>query len=318
MNASRSELPSFITIDRRKFLAGAAALIAAGLLPRHVLALAAPYSFKQGALDVTVVSDGHLVLPTSLLAPDAPAAERKAILEAIGATGETIEPATNATLIKAGNDLVLFDTGGGDFQPTAGKLLANLAEADIKPESITKVVFTHAHPDHIWGTAQGAGGSLTYPNATYYAAAKEWDFWMDAGLVGKMPAMMKPFILGAQKHWGATKDKVTMVKPGDEIVAGIRVVDSPGHTPGHVCFEVPGGEGLLIMGDVIPVPAVYFPHPEWTFGFDAISDLAIQTRKTTLDRAATDKMKLLGYHWVYPGLGHAERKGAAYQYVPVS
>ncbi len=317
MRASAYPSSDFITVDRRKLLAAAGALIAAGLLPRDVLALAAPYSFKQGDAEVTVVSDGHLVLPTSLLAPDAPPDQRKAILTAIGATGDTIAPATNATLIRTGSDLILFDTGAGDFQPTAGKLAANLAEAGIKPESITKVVFTHAHPDHCWGTAAGAGGSLTYPNAAYYTAAKEWDFWMDEGLVGKMPAMMKPFILGAQKHWGAVKDRVTMLKPGDEIAAGIKVLDTPGHTPGHVSFEVPGGEGLLVMGDVIVVPGVYFPHPEWAFGFDAISDVAIQTRKTMLDRAATDKPKLLGYHWPYPGVGHAERKGAAYEYVPV-
>jgi len=305
----------FIAIDRRKFMAGATALIASGLLPRHVLAFAQPYTFKQGAVDVTVVSDGHLVLPTNLLAPDAPAAERKAILDAIGATGDTIEPATNATVIKAGNDLILFDTGGGDFQPTVGKLAGNLAQAGISPESITKVVFTHAHPDHCWGTDAGPGGALTYPNAGYYAAAKEWDFWMDEGLVGKMPEGMKPMVLGTQKHLGTIRDKVTMLKPGDEITAGIKVVDSPGHTPGHVSFEVPGGEGLLIMGDVITVPGVYFPHPEWTFGFDSISDLAIQTRKTILDRAATDKVKMLGYHWVYPGVGYAEKKGTGYQYV---
>jgi glyoxylase-like metal-dependent hydrolase (beta-lactamase superfamily II) len=311
-----SEVPNsaFITVDRRKFLAGATALIAAGLLHRHVLALAAPYSFKQGAVEVTVVSDGHLVLPVNLLAPDAPADERKALLAALGITGDTIEPATNATVIKAGSDIILFDTGSGSgFQPTAGKLAHNLVDAGIAPESITKVVFTHAHPDHCWGTAPG--GTLTYPNAAYYAAAAEWDFWMDPALVGKFPKEMQGIVLGAQKHLSAVKDKVTMVKPGDEIAAGIKVVDSPGHTPGHVSFEVPGGEGLIIMGDVIPAPGVYFPHPEWTFGFDAISDMAIATRKKMLDRAATDKVKMLGFHWKYPGVGYAERKDGAFRYV---
>ena len=48
--------------------------------------------------------------------------------------------------------------------------------------------------------------------------------------------------------------------------------------------------------------------------FDAIHDLAIANRKKLLDRAATDKTKLLGFHWPYPGVGHAERKDSAYQY----
>jgi glyoxylase-like metal-dependent hydrolase (beta-lactamase superfamily II) len=307
----------FITVDRRKFLAGAGALIAAGLLPRNALALAGPYSFKQGALDVTVVSDGHLVLPISILSPDAPPEELKAILTSIGVTGDKVEPQTNATLIKAGSDLILFDTGSGnEFQPTAGKLVENLKGAGVAPESITKVVFTHAHPDHIWGTAPG--GKLTYPNASYYAASAEWDFWMNPETVNKFPKEMQGFVTGAQKHWTATKDKVTMVKPGDEIAAGIKVLDTTGHTPGHVSFEVPGGEGLIIIGDAIAVPAIFFAHPEWHFGFDANNDAAVATRQKLLDRASTDKVKLLGFHWPYPGVGYAEKKGSGYQYAPAT
>ena len=58
-----------LVLDRRKFLGVAAGLIAAGVIPKSALALAAPYSFKQGAYDVTVVSDGTLTLPLSVVAP---------------------------------------------------------------------------------------------------------------------------------------------------------------------------------------------------------------------------------------------------------
>jgi glyoxylase-like metal-dependent hydrolase (beta-lactamase superfamily II) len=106
-----------------------------------------------------------------------------------------------------------------------------------------------------------------------------------------------------------------MVKPGDDIVTGIRVLDTFGHTPGHVSFEVAGDDGLIIVGDAIGLPVMYFPHPEWRLAFDANHDLAVANRKKLLDRAATDKTKLLGFHWPYPGVGHAERKDSAYQYV---
>ena len=67
MNPMR--LPTHITVDRRKFLLGASALIAAGLLPREVLALAGPHTFTHGDVTVMVLSDGSLTLPTSILAP---------------------------------------------------------------------------------------------------------------------------------------------------------------------------------------------------------------------------------------------------------
>jgi glyoxylase-like metal-dependent hydrolase (beta-lactamase superfamily II) len=139
---------------------------------------------------------------------------------------------------------------------------------------------------------------------------------MDPNLKSQMPEAMHLFVDGAQKHFSAVKEQVTMLKPGDEVVAGIRVLDTAGHTPGHVSFEVAGGDGLIIVGDAIAVPAVFFPHPEWRFGFDAIADLAVENRKALLDRAATDKIKMIGFHWPYPGVGYAERKDDAYRYVP--
>ena len=125
-------------------------------------------------------------------------------------------------------------------------------------------------------------------------------------------------VTGTQGQYAAIKNVVTMIKPGDDIVTGIRVLDTPGHTPGHVSFEVGGGDGLILVGDAVLAPWVYFPHPEWTFGFDTNSDIAVNTRKQLLDRATTDKIKLIGYHWPYPGVGYAERKGSGYVYVPAS
>lgn len=273
-----------------------------------------PRIFDHGEFEVTVVSDGHLVLPTALLAPEAPPAARTAVLERGGSTGAEYEPAANATLIRAGGDLILFDTGGVGYQPSAGQLSANLAAAGIDPASVTKVVFTHGHPDHIWGTVL-ADGSLRFPNAAYYSGASEWDFWTSDEVWTRLPASQHPFAVGAQRQYAAVRDRVTMIRAGDEIVSGIRAIDTPGHTPGHLSFEVPGGDGLIIVGDAVTAPWVFFPHPEWTFGFDADHEAAICSRKRLLDRAAGDRTKLIGYHWPYPGLGYAERSGSGYRFL---
>jgi glyoxylase-like metal-dependent hydrolase (beta-lactamase superfamily II) len=305
-----------IQLTRRQLMLASAALAGSAALPRWVLAQAAPHSFKQGDFEIIVVSDGHLVLPANILAPEAPPEELQALLKAAGMAGEEVKPAMNAVLIRGGSDVILFDTGsGGEFQPeTSGKLVESLAAAGVDPSAVTKIVLTHAHPDHIWGTA--VEGGLRYPNAAYYISAAEWDFWTDPDLKTRMPQEMHGFVDGAQKHLGAVKEKVTMVKAGDEIVTGVSVVDTAGHTPGHISIEVAGGEGLIITADSIANPYVFFPHPDWKFGFDSDGDLAVANRKPLLDRAATEKMKMLGFHWPYPGVGFAERKDNAYTYVP--
>src|SRR6185437_14859588 len=112
-----------LKLNRRTLLAATATGLATCALPAFA---AAHYPLKHGAFELTIVSDGHLVLPTSFLAPGAPPAEREAVLKAAGQTGEQYSSPTNVTLIRAGSDLILVDMGSGDrFMPTAGKLWDN-------------------------------------------------------------------------------------------------------------------------------------------------------------------------------------------------
>jgi glyoxylase-like metal-dependent hydrolase (beta-lactamase superfamily II) len=306
-------------LSRRRFLAATAAFAATPLMPWKALASSqAPYTFKQGEFEVTVVGDGDLALPISVFLPDATPEEVAEIAKRLGWTPPNAAVKANHAILRMGSDVIVLDTGSGTkFQPTAGKLLENLKAAGIEPAAVTKVVLTHGHPDHVWGTTD-ANGALNFPNATYYVGATEWDFWMDPELINKMPAQMGDFVKGAQREFAAVKDKVTMIKPGDEVVTGLKALDTAGHTPGHLSFEVSGGEGLIITVDSVINDVIFFEHPEWKFGFDAIPDLAIKNRQALLDRAATDKMKLLGYHWTSPGVGYAEKNGTGYRFVAVS
>jgi glyoxylase-like metal-dependent hydrolase (beta-lactamase superfamily II) len=306
-----------LILDRRKFLGLASGLIAAGVLPKSVLALAGPYTFKQGAYDVTVVSDGTLILPVAMILPEAPPEEVAKLLGAAIKDGK-VEFEASPVLLKSGSEVILLDTGSGQgFQPTAGKIADSLKAAGTDPTSITKVIFTHAHPDHCWGTLS-TDGKLLYPNATLHMAEAEWNFWAAPDLASKMPKEMEGMVKGTQAQLAGMKEKVSFFKPGSEIVPGVAVLDTAGHTPGHVSFEMAGGNGLIITGDAITSPITFFPHPDWKFSFDANHEAAVAKRKELLDMAAAGKKKMLGYHWPYPGIGMAEKKDGAYVYVPVS
>jgi glyoxylase-like metal-dependent hydrolase (beta-lactamase superfamily II) len=126
----------------------------------------------------------------------------------------------------------------------------------------------------VWGTR--ADDAPVFANAEYYMAAAEWDFWMNEDLPSQAPEPMRPMVVTTQAKLGPTKDRLTMLKPGDEIVGGVRMLDTPGHTPGHASFEVPGDGGLIILGDVINSTAIGFAHPEWHYGFDADPEQARQ------------------------------------------
>jgi glyoxylase-like metal-dependent hydrolase (beta-lactamase superfamily II) len=299
-------------ITRRALLAASAASLAARVLP----AQAALTTFKHGALEVTVVSDGHLVLPTSFLAPSAPPDERAAILKAAGQTAEQYESPTNITLIRAGTDLILVDMGSGDrFMPTAGKLWDNLKASGIDKSKITKVIFTHGHPDHLWGTVDELD-ELMLPQASFYVGAAEWDFWLSDNAERGLPAERAGFVTGARRNYAAIKQRVNLFKPGDEVVSGIQIVATPGHTQGHVSLALSGGDGLLVGGDVLTHPLISFAHPEWRPTADHVPDQAAQTRAKLLDRLASDRSKLIGFHLPYPGLGLVERKDGAYRFTP--
>ena len=298
--------------NRRAFLAASAAGIAARALP----ALAAsPYTFRHGAFNVTVVSDGHLILPTSFLAPDAPPSEREAMLKAAGQTGEQYNSPTNVTLVGAPGDLILIDMGSGDrFMPTAGKVWENLKAAGVDKTRITKVVFTHGHPDHLWGAVDELDDLVT-PDAAFYVAGAEWDFWTGENATRGLPAERAGFVTGARRNYAAIKSRVKTVKGGDEIVSGLRVVDTPGHTQGHISLALAGGDGLIVGGDVLTHPLISFQHPEWKPTADHVPDQAVTTRRKLLDQLAIDRSKLIGFHLPYPGLGTVERKDNAYRFV---
>jgi glyoxylase-like metal-dependent hydrolase (beta-lactamase superfamily II) len=273
------------------------------------------HKLTHGRFDITVLSDGYITLPSDILMPEARPEERSSLLRRLGGDVDGAPLHTNVPLIRDGADFILVDTGAGaNFQASDGRLAGNLMLAGIDVSFVTKVVFTHAHPDHSGGTTR-PDGSLRFPNAHYYVSETEWSFWTNPNYQATMPKALHEFARGAQRDLFAVEDRLTLVKPGDEIVSGMHVVSTRGHTPGHISIELAGDGNLLIAGDVIPNNVVSFENPRWHFGFDTEPEIAVSGRASLLDKAAHEKLRLLGYHWTYPGVGYVERKGTAFRFV---
>ena len=302
-------------LTRRNMLMGAgAALLGAGTLPRRGWSAS---TIDLGGLRLDTLSDGHLMLPYDFIMGSMPKPEAEVIVSGYGiAPGQALEPSCNVTLLRDGSRTVLFDVGAGpDFQPTAGKLDAALSLLDLTHEDITHVVFTHAHPDHLWGLLDEFDDPL-FANAEFMIGRAEWEYWMDPNTVDTIGASRTTFAVGAQRRLAALDDRITQFEDGAEILPGVAARGTFGHTPGHMAFEVrAGSESAMILGDSVGNHHVGFERPEWASGSDQDPDMAAQTRKGLLDQLATDQMRLIGFHLPDGGIGRAERKDGGYRFV---
>ena len=131
-----------------------------------------------------------------------------------------------------------------------------------------------------------------------------------------MPEERQTFVVGAQNRFAVLEDRIAFISGGDEVLPGVEAVATHGHTPGHMSFMVHGAEPLLIVGDAITNSVISLAHPDWPTGSDQDPQQGAATRTTLLDRLASDKARVIGYHFPHPGAGHVDRADGAYAYVP--
>jgi glyoxylase-like metal-dependent hydrolase (beta-lactamase superfamily II) len=295
--------------------AGAAAFAASRAVPAH--AQAAPHMFKLGAAEITVLSDGHMVQPLSFALPTTEAKDVAALLSSGSAAPETFKLEVNIVIVKVPGALIVIDCGGTpDFMPTMGTFPERLERAGIKADEVTHVIFTHAHPDHLWGVIDPLDDDTRFVNARHLITATERDFWLQPGLVDRVPENVQGMTIGAARRLTLLDKRIDAVRPDADIISGVSLVSTPGHTPGHVSVLLSfGGASLLVGGDALVNPIVSFQRPEWPWGSDLDRDLGAVTRRKLLDRLAADRTLLLGYHLPWPGIGRVERKDTAYRFV---
>ncbi len=300
-------------LSRRTFLGSTLAAPLAGALPHLARA-----DLAIGGAKLTTVSDGSLILPGDFLFSAMPHGDLALILKEYGISPERVTPECNLALYRDGTNTVLFDVGSGpDFVPSAGTIQDGLASIDLSPEDITHVVFTHAHPDHIWGLLDDFDEPLFY-NATYLMGRAEWDYWWNPETVNTIGGARTTFAVGAKRRLEAIEDSVILFDDGDEVLPGIAAVSSPGHTPGHMAFEVrQGTDAAMILGDAIGNHHVAFRQPDWPSGSDQDADMAIATRKMLFDRLTNEQMSLVGFHLPDGGMGRAEIDGDGYRFIGV-
>ncbi|MGK0280994.1 MAG: glyoxylase-like metal-dependent hydrolase (beta-lactamase superfamily II) [Patiriisocius sp.] len=307
--------------SRRDFLQTSSSMVGLALLPASTFSIASTTSpvtsmpFGDGKF--YSLSDGHLNLPVSMILPDSLTGEERSQYIGSPSIGEEqYTPDCNVVLWKTSDRVILFDTGAGSQFPVGGgELATSLEQAGIDPYEITDVVFTHAHPDHLWGVLDDFD-DLAFPDAQFHIGQKEWDYWLDSKTLGRTSDARKSFVVGAQNRLPLLSEQINLFNDGEEIIPGIEAVATHGHTPGHMSFMLhSGSNSLMVVGDAIANAILSFDHPSWPSGSDQDQVLGVSTRLALLDRLSLDKSVLVGYHLPAPGIGLVERDRQTYRFV---
>ncbi len=231
-----------------------------------------------GDVKVTYLPDGGGIVEPLALYPASTAegwAKYPQLLDEEGKFRTTI----GGYLIEVGERKMVVDAGIGPvtvpfpgFGPFfGGKFLQSLAQTGVARSAVTDVIFTHLHLDHVgWTTLEEDGQRvLTFPNARHAVTQTEWDFWYG----GDNPAGPDP--VAVQQPLDG---RIAFFADGDELAPGIRVLATPGHTPGHVSLLIEGAaQRLYLLADVLH-GAMQVTEPTWSVAFDVDMAQARATR----------------------------------------
>jgi glyoxylase-like metal-dependent hydrolase (beta-lactamase superfamily II) len=318
-----------LNMTRRDVVIGAGLAAALGLNYRLVMpAQAQPmpdpskgfHKYKVGSVEVTALYDGIWKKPHDpAFIKNASVDDTKAALAKAGMTTEYMPIPLTVVVLKVGDKLIMIDSGSGvgQWQPTAVDLPGNVKAAGIDPTKISTILISHFHPDHIFGLMEKGTNSPLYPNAELVVNATEYKWWTEPGRVEKLPEARKALGTRIQTVFPTWKN-FKLIEGEQEIAPGIRLVNAPGHTPGHSAFLVSSGnQQLMISNDTAYVPALLAPHPEWQGAYDQDGPLAVESRRKMIDRVIADKIAICGAHFPFPGAGTFVKDGTGYAFTPV-
>ncbi|MCA8022922.1 MBL fold metallo-hydrolase [Burkholderia metallica] len=280
------------------------------------------YAVRVGDVDVVLISDGVLPLPTSTMSTNASEADRNAWFDGRFLQRDMFDWALNIALVRSGDRLILIDSGVGDgfdYFTRAGRSVMRLESAGIDLAAITDIVITHMHMDHVGGLNNDGVKAKLRPDVRIHVSAAEVAFWKQPDFSKTvMPEAVPPALRKAADRFVALyRENFVQFEQTAEIAPGVSARVTGGHTPGHCVVDIASnGERLTFVGDAIF--EVNFDHPEWQNGFEHDPEGSVDVRLALFNEAAETGAMLAAAHVAFPSIGHVARDGDGFRFVPVT
>lgn len=274
------------------------------------------YTRTVGDLKITTILDGYISFEFGVFRGIEQAEYDQELRNDFIDPGKPLNVGITVHLVREGNRLMLIDAGAASaFGPNAGRLQSTLAGLGVDSNSITDLLITHLHPDHIAGAL--VDGEAAFPNAALHVNQTEIEFWTSESNRTAAPDNAKGFFDLAATVIAAYGERVERFDGETDLKSGVSTHPMPGHTPGHTGFRLSSGDAqLLVWGDMTAIAPVQFERPSVGIVYDADSEVAAETRRRVLDMVATDRLLVAGTHLPYPAYGHVGIAGDAYRWVP--
>ncbi|MGR9049026.1 YtnP family quorum-quenching lactonase [Halobacillus faecis] len=211
-----------------------------------------------------------------------------------------IELRTDPILLEIDGKKMLIDSGIGNEKMT-DKLKRNfgvweessvvrcLGSLNIKPEEIDALLMTHMHFDHACGMTRWEEDHLvpTFPNAVIYTSEVEWNEMRHPNMRSKntyWPA-----------NWEAVKGKVHTFKGSLEVLPGLKMIHTSGHSDGHSIITFEDGDDVFIhMADLMPTHA--HQNPLWALAYDDYPVTSVHEKKKWMEYGYQRQAWYVFYH----------------------
>ena len=189
--------------------------------------------------------------------------------------------------------------------------LNGFTKGRVHLEQVDLVINTHLHVDHCgWNTRLvDARWVPTFPKARYVMVGTEYDYWRDQTALGwELPGRIwtdsaLPLV---------TAGRAELVAMDAEVTEELRLIPTPGHTPGHVCVQLESrGERAVFVGDLMHHP-IQLWEPGWSSCFCVDSQAAAATRQRVFEQYADTGVIIVPEHFPYPTAGRIRSEGRAF------